>query len=348
MPDLPEQDQRMLPWQKRPTIDVDLSEPLARRYEHAPAEALQEARQLLDAVLREVPSVGRLLADWGRLRTANRFQSEAVALARQVGVSWRDVMLANLSYDLVLAHLGCSTVALPTPQGPVVARNMDWWPENLLARASYLIRYHERGQIRFANAGWPGAIGVVTGLSARGFAVVLNAVTSPEGVRKTGYPVLLHLRRVLEDAANFEEALRMLTSQTLASPALITLAGSRNDQRVVVERTPTRHALRWARADEPLIATNDYRLLDTATAPGLSELTGSTCSRYDALCRFFAGHRSDLPVPDSTLLYILSDPSVIQGITAQHIILQPARAQVDLFVPARLLGQAGDSNTLAG
>ena len=113
-------------------------------------------------------------------------------------------MLANISYDLVLAYFGCSTVALPTPSGPVVARNMDWWPEDILAQCSYLIRCFRGSTFHFANAGWPGAIGVVTGLSARGFAVVLNAVLSPEGICKTGYPVLLHLRRVLEDAPSFE------------------------------------------------------------------------------------------------------------------------------------------------
>src|SRR5207237_1931878 len=118
----------------------------------------------------------------------------------------------------------------------------DWWPEDLLAQSSYLVRCSRRGEFAFANAGWPGAIGVVTGLSARGFAVVLNAVIGPEGIRKTGYPVLLHLRRVLEDARDFDDALRLLSEQTLAAPALFTLAGRDNAQRVVLERTPTRHA----------------------------------------------------------------------------------------------------------
>src|SRR5262249_37922713 len=144
----------------------------------------------------------------------------------------RDVVLANISYDLVLSAFGCSTVALPTPSGPVVARNMDWWPEDLLAQASYLVRYHRNGVLQYANAGWPGAIGVGTGLSGRGFALVLNAVSGTEGVRKTGYPVLLHLRRVLEDARDFDEALRLLTEQRLAAPALLTLVGRENEQRV--------------------------------------------------------------------------------------------------------------------
>jgi hypothetical protein len=326
----------MLPWTERPTLDIDLAKPHAERYSAVPTEAIAVGQRLLDVVLQEVPYAARLFADWGRLRTANRFQAEAVALARQVHASWRDIMLANLSYDLVLARLGCSTVALPTPRGPVVARNMDWWPEDLLARASYLIRCSHHGDLRFVNAGWPGSIGVVTGLSTRGFAIALNAVTCSQGVRKTGYPVLLHLRRVLEDARDFDEALGMISKQTLAAPALITLAGTRNDQRVVVERTPTHSALRWAAGDQPLIATNDYRMLDQASPHMLHDLGYSTCSRYDALCRFFAGHGADQYVEDAALLYVLSDGAVIQTITAQHIILRPRQREVRLFVPSRL------------
>src|SRR6185436_13361526 len=116
---------------------------------------------------------------------------------------------------------------------------------------------HRNGDFQFANAGWPGAAGVVTGMSARGFAVVLNAVIGPEGHSRLGYPVLLHLRRVLEDAPDFDTARRWLCDQRLTVSALFTLVGRENDQRVVIERTPTRHAERWSCGNQPLITTND-------------------------------------------------------------------------------------------
>ena len=322
----------MLPWIERPMLDLDLAQAVERRYDAVPGEVFARGRRLLDAVLREVPPAARGLADWVRLRTGGRFHAEAVSLARRVGADWRDLLVANLAYDLVVGWPGCSTVALPGPGGPVVVRNMDWWPQDLLARASYLVRCGRGGRPEYATAGWPGAIGAVTGLSARGFAVVLNAVTSAEGLTRTGYPVLLHVRRVLEDARDFDDALRMLAEETLAAPALFTLAGRRNDQRVVIERTPTRHALRRPDGDEPIVATNSYRLLDGAGFEG--------CPRYDALCRFFARHRPGGEVEDAALLYILSDPGVRQEITAQHVILRPATGEVRLFVPRHLLDEA--------
>src|SRR5262249_54174710 len=114
---------------ERPTCEIALDRPPRQRYAAVPGEAFAAGRRLLGEVMEHVPPLGRLIADWVRLRTANRFHREAASLARQVGASWRDVVLANVSYDLMLATLGCSTVVLPTPRGPVVARNMDWWPE---------------------------------------------------------------------------------------------------------------------------------------------------------------------------------------------------------------------------
>src|SRR5262249_44171444 len=110
-----------------------------------------------------------------------------------------------------------------------------------------------------------------------------------------------------------------------------------NGQRVVIERTPTRHALRWATAGEPLVATNDYRMLFKPQASSGSIIYETTCSRYEALCRFFAGHRADREVEDTELLYVLSDPQVIQSITAQHIVMRPRVGQIHLFVPRHLV-----------
>jgi hypothetical protein len=326
------------PWAERPALDFDLSRPVSQLAATLPPDALAAGERLLRAILPTIPRAARLAADWARLRTAWRFQREAVGMARLSNASWRDIVLANICYDLLLATLGCSTVVLPTPSGPVLARNMDWWPEDALARASYLIRCSRAGTFQFAHAGFPGCIGTVTGLSARGFAVVLNAVICTEGRRWLGYPVLLHLRRVLEDARDFEDALRMLSRQRLAAPALFTLAGSRNEQRVVIERTPRRHALRWPRGGEPLLATNDYRLLTDAQghAPG-DVLLRTACPRYQRLGQLVAKHRPEQDVTDAELLYALSDPGVIQEITAQHVIMRPRTGEVRLFVPRQLL-----------
>ena len=203
----------MTPWVERPTITLDLARVRRSQPPDLPPDAIASSKALLGEVMASIPPKARFLAYLLALRTGNRFGREFQAAAQLIHGDPRDIALANLSYDLVVGALGCSTVVLPTPDGPVVARNMDWWPEGPLARASYVIRYTEGDTWKFSSAGFPGAVGVVTGLSARGFAVILNAVTTPDPVCKTGYPVLLHLPRVLEYAAGFDDAVAILSKQ---------------------------------------------------------------------------------------------------------------------------------------
>jgi hypothetical protein len=327
----------MPPWVERPTVTIDLNRVRRGEPPDLPPEAIAASRALLGEVMATVPKKARLLAYLLAIRTRNRFGREFKAAARLIDGDPRDIAIANLSYDLVVGALGCSTVVLPTPDGPVIARNMDWWPEGPLARASYVLRCVEGSEWKFSSAGFPGGVGIASGLSARGFAVILNAVISPDPVCKTGYPVLLHLRRVVEDAADFNDALAMLSKQRIMTSALFTLAGTKNEQRVVVERAPKRHALRWAKPGEPLLTTNDYRLLDQPAGGDAWELERTSCNRYDRLCYLASRHPADRRPGDEELLYWLSDEQVRQEITAQHVLIRPALGEMRLFVPRSLV-----------
>lgn len=327
----------MPPWVERPTVTIDLARVRRGEAPELPPEAVAASRALLSEVMASIPPRARFLAYLLALRTGNRFSREFKAAAKLIGGDPRDIALANLSYDLVVGALGCSTIVLPTPDGPVVARNMDWWPEGPLARASYVIRCVDGSAWKFSSGGFLGAVGVVTGLSSRGFAVILNAVTITDPVCKTGYPVLLHLRRVVEDAADFTDALAMLSKRRLTTPGLFTLVGTKNDQRVVVERAPTRHALRWGRPGEPLVTTNEYRLLDQRVGSDRWDLERTSCGRYDRLCHLAEQRQGATPVADEELLGWLSDDQVRQEITAQHVLIRPAAGDMKLFVPRALV-----------
>lgn len=324
----------MFTWSERPIVQVDLDAPPAKRLSALLDDVVAPAKRLLQDVVGQIPSTARPLADAVRLRTAGRFQEEAVAVADRLGSDWRSIMLANISYDLTIAVLGCSTMAAATSKGPVLARNLDWWPEDLLARGTFQFRHVQSGSVRYVTAGWAGALGVVTGMSARGFAVALNAVTGPEGVDPSGYPVLLHLRRVVEDAGDFDEAVTMLTETPLAAPALFTVVGTRNDQRVVIERSPRRHAHRRPDGDEPLLATNDYRSLFRPESHDTLEIYRTTCARYEAMGALCARMKDP---DDDALLYVLTEPRVLAGITAQHVIFRPRDGWARVLVPHRLL-----------
>ena len=239
--------------------------------------------------------------------------ARARAAAAVVGVDPLDLLTANLSYDLLLglSGMGCSTLALAGADGPTLARNMDWFPEAKVARASRLIA-EDYG----VNAGFLGLIGAATGLSRNGFCVCLNATFG--GSDPDGYPVLLFLRHVLDTATGYRQAVDMVAGERLMTGGVVTVVGTRNDERAVVERTPSRANVRSAAGGEPLFATNHYRALVAAEA----------CPRYDHLAAY-AGKRPPLEV--------LTSRRVLQTITAQHVVMCPATRAAELFVPSHLL-----------
>ncbi len=197
-----------------------------------------------------------------------------------------------------------------------------------IARASCIVPL-ENG----VHAGAIGATGVVSGQSRHGFAVILNAALAGE-VDLEGYPVLLFLRHLLDTARSFDEAVDLASHTRLASGALITLAGTHNEQRVCIERTPRAHQQRRPHGDEPLLVTNHYRRLAAA----------HVCSRYEFLGRYLRRHPH--PRPDD-LLTLLNDVNVRQDITAQHVLASPARTMFRLFVPAELLEHDRTGNDFA-
>jgi hypothetical protein len=337
----------MAAWSRCPEYVIELNRPPEERFGVIEPQMIERAQRVLAAIREVMPPSALRLAAAFNARTRWRFRRELRQIAAYTGIDWRWVMIANVSYDLALAFGGCSTVALPAPDGPVVARNMDWWPEDKLAAASCVLRYVRAGRAQLAIAGWPGSVGVVTGMSARGYAVVLNAVVGQERHRKAGYPVLLLLRKVLEDAADFDEAVAMLSRRRLFTGGLFTLVGTDNRQRVRIERTPTRAAVCWGEPDAPLVTTNHYRQLRDAGegAPGeaLRPWLESSCPRYDALLDLSERMLRSGQLTSESLLHALTDAGVIQEITAQHVIMQPSRQRIELYAPRRFLEPAEEA-----
>lgn len=322
-------------WSLCPTYDVNLD--AAAPFAALPAEAIERAKAVLAEMHARAPRAVLLAArafDW---RTGGRFGREARQLAAAAGIDWRWLMLANVSYDLVIS-LACSTAALPTAEGPVVARNLDWWPPEKLAAASCLLRYMRSGRVDYVIAGWPGSLGAVTGLSGRGFAIVLNAVLGLQRCRWTGWPVMLFLRRVLREAGGFDEAVAMIGGAKLFANCMITVAGTRNEQRVCIERTPTRAAYRWAKPGEALVTTNFYQAMERLNRrnlrPRLAASFDADRSRFCRLSERAAELLAAGRLDTQSLLSALADPRVAQESTAQHVVLCPARQTAELFAPS--------------
>lgn len=312
-------------------LSVDLSVPPSERWELSGAHR-RGAIELFRAFNQDLG----VDADTVHLVTAISHQVlpssivlELEALASSVGVSYSDVVLGNLHYDLLKVVLGCTSFAVDTPQGPLHGRNLDWWtPGRLLNDGTTVTHFYNGPQGDFLTVGWPGFAGAFSGLARGRFSVTLNAVLSEEP-GQMALPVVFLLRQVLEEAEHFEEAVSKLCEATIATDCLLMVVGVLPGEMAVIERTPTRFAVRRANGGQ-LVVTNDYRSLDTDTGQISTELLGTSCGRFDRISSLV---RTSPPGDLDSCVSHLMDDELKMKITVQHMAFHPSRGDYRLRVP---------------
>jgi acid ceramidase len=234
-----------------------------------------------------IGTFGDLLISYRDAFVEPAYAAEMTAIATLLEVPVADVLMANFSYDALKVVLGCTAFAVETDVGPLHGRHLDWSTTNqLLARHTIVVNYRWGSELRFRVVGWPGYIGALSGMRPGAFAVTLNAVLGCDPPAMLP-PVTLLLRTVLAEASTFASAVERLRCAPIASDCLLLVTGTEPGQMVVVERAPTRAALRHAEGGV-LVVANDYRSLPMSaalpsSAPGPSSLAG--CETARSTCR---------------------------------------------------------------
>jgi acid ceramidase len=312
------------------TLRIDLDAAPEERWAGlAPFAA--EARALVASYTRDLGGLERWAGPLVAYREAvlgAEVRRELAGVARAIGASDVEVLASNLYYDALKVALGCTAFAVEGAAGPLLARNLDWWSaDRLLARTTLVIEACRGERVVYRTVGWPGFIGCLSGVAPGRFAVTLNAVLSSDPPALAP-PVVLVLRDALATAPTFDDAVRHLAAAPVASDCLLLVTGTRPGQAVVIERTPTRAALR--RPDgAPLVVTNDSRALTTGAA-GVTALAETSCGRHDrATARVTAENPRD---PDACFA-ILADSGVRMTLTVQHMVLDAATGAVHLRIP---------------
>ncbi len=310
-------------------LAVDLRRVPSDRWRLTPLQCKQ-ARELL----------AMYTADLGLRSDASEFLTSSVkdfirsdhwqemeSLSRSMELPLSEVVLCNLYYDALKAVLsgvfGCTAFAIDTPDGILHARNLDWWTENsALARYTAVSHFVGGPAGEFTIVGWPGFVGVFSGCAPGRFAVTLNAVLSMEPTQ-LATPVVFLLRNVLEEALTFDAALALLTETPLPCDCLLLLTGIRPGELVVIERMPSRHALRYAR-DGYVSVTNGYQELNTVLGNPPSELLATWCQRFERIEALIGNRRPQNP---EDCFQYLNDPQVRMNMTVQQMVFRAATGE---------------------
>nr|HEX4318034.1 C45 family autoproteolytic acyltransferase/hydrolase [Kofleriaceae bacterium] len=95
------------------------------------------------------------------------------------------------------------------------------------------------GRIAYAAVGWPGELGVVTGVNADGIVVAVDpARTADVRPTRSARPVAMLARAVLEQADTLDAAIKLVEGTPTLGAAVFVLVDGATGKWVIVERTP--------------------------------------------------------------------------------------------------------------
>ncbi len=197
------------------------------------------------------------------------YQKELDAIVKSAGVERDGVIAGNTFFD-IKKFLACSAVLvegkMSATGGPMLARNLDYPSLGYIHQYSLVTVYRPTGKRAFATVGFPGLVGVLSGINDAGLAVAVLEVfdvKAPEPhFDARGIPYGLCLRKVLEECSTIAEAKKKLES--LRRTTTINVVVADRTGVAVLEVTPRRVIQREAQRGV-CVSTNHF--CDAALKP---------------------------------------------------------------------------------
>ena len=147
-----------------------------------------------------------------------RFQAELAAMQEKSGASRADLVAANTLFDLKQMVL-CSGIGVEHSRsatgGTLLGRNLDYPPVGDIGQYTLVQVFKQgKGFLNFASVGFPGLLGVLSGINEAGLALAIHEVVDIRPPKRkfnpSGLPYALCYRMVLEQCKNIEEARKYL------------------------------------------------------------------------------------------------------------------------------------------
>ncbi|MCH2114098.1 MAG: C45 family peptidase [Pirellulales bacterium] len=231
-----------------------------------------------------IATSSRLLA-----QAPQRYLDELAAVAEHAALDRNKLALANTLLEL--RRLGCSTLIVEPGRsatgGPLFGRNFDFPSLGLLENYNLLMIVQPAGYHSFAAVGYPGLLGVLSGINDAGLAVatldVYEAGNRSPPLDLSGVPLLLVFRQILEECTTVAEAealIRRTKATTWANLAVCDRIGG-----AVFEITSTEVTRRDPNS-AILPCTNHFR------TEGLA--VDTRCARYESLQKAATGSSHDV------------------------------------------------------
>ena len=156
----------------------------------------------------------------------------------------RDLVIAGNTFFDIKKVVACSAVLVDKTRAkngsPILARNLDYPSLGYIHEYSLVTIYRPKGKFAFATVGFPGLVGVLSGMNEHGLALgvleVFDVKSGKTHYNAKGIPYGLNLRTLLEECKTIDEAKKKL--EKLARTTTINVAIADKKSVGVLEVTP--------------------------------------------------------------------------------------------------------------
>ncbi|KAI3422297.1 hypothetical protein GPALN_012822 [Globodera pallida] len=258
---------------------------------------------------------------------AEEIKGMAAHLQGQVQLG--ELVLLNVFYDLFdfaltvgldqsnssLPSLGCTSILTANRDGQILhGRNLDYGWTQILKDATIVVDYVRNGKVQYTGVQFVLYSGLLTGQRPRAFTLSLNARYSGGPwdnllmglLTRFRHPIAFELRKVLDSAENYQEAVDRLSHVTVMAPSYIIVGGQRGDGAIITRD-------RFGVADVSFLDYLHHRwfLVETNNDPWEGKKDKRKKMATQCLRRVGQSHMS----ADALFSRVLSIPPVLNGET---------------------------------
>ena len=168
--------------------------------------------------------------------------------------------LGHAMQDYML--VGCSSFATWGTQSAdsslLIGRNFDFYVGDAFAENKQVAFYTPDQGYKFASVGWPGMIGVLSGMNETGLTVTINAAKSavPTG---SATPISILTREILQYASTIDEAFAIAKKRKTFVSESILIGSAKDGKAAIIEKSPEKTVLFKGKESNRLISTNHYQ-----------------------------------------------------------------------------------------